>query len=349
MVHLRKCRANSGADSYPATYTGEKAEADMQSPRENELEISVCPLRESDLPAADHIFRLAFGTFLGLEDPLKFGADQDYVRTRWLAEPAAAFGVEVGGELVGSNFATNWGTVGFFGPLTIHPDFWDRGIAKHLLEPTMDLLEKFGSKHLGLFTFAHSPKHLGLYQKFGFWARFLTAIMTKQVEQKGCLSKWTTYSSVHAKEREACLRTCRELTDAIYGGLDVTREINAVDAQKLGDTVLLWDDSKLVDLAACHCGAGTEAGTDACYVKFGAARPGPTVTQNFERLLDACEALAITKGMSQMVAGVNMARHEAYRRMIMRGFRTEMQGVAMQKPNEPGYNNPSVCLIDDWR
>ena len=27
----------------------------------------------------------------------------------------------------------------------------------------------------------HSPKHLGLYQKFGFWPRFLTAIMAKQL------------------------------------------------------------------------------------------------------------------------------------------------------------------------
>ena len=51
----------------------------------------------------------------------------------------------------------------------------------------------------------------------------------------------------------------------------------------------------------------------------------------------------------RLVAGANMGRHSAYRRMIERGFRTEMQGVAMQKPNEPGYNREEIFLIDDWR
>ena len=44
-----------------------------------------------------------------------------------------------------------------------------------------------------------------------------------------------------------------------------------------------------------------------------------------------------------------MARHEAYRRILDRGFRTDLQGVAMHRPNEPGYNRPGVYLIDDWR
>ena len=101
-------------------------------------EITIRLLREEDLPVADRILHLAFGTFLGLPDPLKFMGDADYVRTRWLADPSAVFGAEMAGELVGTNFATRWGSVGFFGPLTIRPDLWDRGIAQQLLRPTMD-------------------------------------------------------------------------------------------------------------------------------------------------------------------------------------------------------------------
>src|SRR6266545_1346692 len=107
-------------------------------------DISIRPLREDDLPEANRIFRLAFGTFLGLPDPMAFFGDADYVRSRWLADPAAAFGAEVGGRLVGSNFVTNWGSVGLFGPLTVHPELWDRGIAKRLLEPTMELFAAWG-------------------------------------------------------------------------------------------------------------------------------------------------------------------------------------------------------------
>ena len=35
--------------------------------------ITVRPLRESDLGAADHIMRTAFGTYLGVPDPTKWG------------------------------------------------------------------------------------------------------------------------------------------------------------------------------------------------------------------------------------------------------------------------------------
>jgi hypothetical protein len=51
--------------------------------------ISIRPLREEDLPVADRLFRLAFGTFLGLPDPMAFAGDAEYVRSRWRADPEA--------------------------------------------------------------------------------------------------------------------------------------------------------------------------------------------------------------------------------------------------------------------
>src|SRR5437763_6601592 len=174
---------------------------EVQPSGTTKLDVSVRPLQENDLSAADHIMRLAFGTFIGLPEPTAFMGDASYVRTRWLADPTAAFAAEVGGELVGSNFATNWGSVGFFGPLTIRPDFWDQGVGKRLMEPIMELFNKWGTKHAGLFTFPHSQKHVGLYQRFGFWPRFLTAIMSKPVENaKGASSAWTRFSEAQMSE-----------------------------------------------------------------------------------------------------------------------------------------------------
>ncbi|HYP26390.1 MAG TPA: GNAT family N-acetyltransferase [Blastocatellia bacterium] len=312
-------------------------------------DISVRPLRERDLSTADHIMRLAFGTFLGLPDPASFMGDASYVRTRWKADPDAAFAAEIDNELVGSNFASNWGSVGFFGPLTIRPDLWDRGVGKRLMEPVMGCFDRWQTRHAGLFTFAHSQKHIGLYQKFGFHPRFLTAIMSKPVGQTGRASAWTKFSDAPAGERAAIMEACRELTDAIYEGLDVGQEIRAVADQQLGDTLLLWNEGKLTGLAVCHMGPGTEAGGGVCYVKFGAARPGADAEQDFDRLLDACEEMASSQSLSRLAAGVNTARQEAYRQMMARGFRNDLLGVAMARPNEEGYNRPGVYLIDDWR
>jgi hypothetical protein len=40
---------------------------------------AVIKLREEDLPEAERIFRLAFGTFIGVPEPETFWADRDYV------------------------------------------------------------------------------------------------------------------------------------------------------------------------------------------------------------------------------------------------------------------------------
>ncbi len=50
-----------------------------------------------------------------------------------------------------------------------------------------------------------------------------------------------------------------------------------------------------------------------------------------------------------MEAGVNLSRSQAYRQMLRRGFRTDIQGVAMHRPDSPGYNRPDVFVVDDWR
>jgi hypothetical protein len=96
-------------------------------------------------------------------------------------------------------------------------------------------------------------------------------------------------------------------------------------------------------------GSASEAGEGCCFIKFGAARQGPGVEERFARLLDACGALTVTFGMPNLLAGVNLARNEAYRQMVSRGFRATRQGVAMHRPNEAGYSRAGVYVLDDWR
>lgn len=312
--------------------------------------VSVRPLVESDLDRADEIFRVAFGTFLGIPEPATFFETADYVRTRWAADPHAAFAATVDGDVVGSNFAANWGSVGYFGPLTVHPDLWDQGIGRRLMDPVMACFDTWQNRHLGLFTFSHSPKHLELYRRYGFWPRFLTAIMKKRVAASAAVPGRVLYSEITAGERPDALRLSRVLTGTVYEGLSLEREITATQAQGLGDTILLkGDDADLDGLAVCHCGAGSEAGEDVCFVKFGAVLPGPGAADRFERLLTACEQLAAEKGLEHLDAGMNLARQDAYRRMIDRGFRTWLQGVTMHSPSEPGYSHPDAYVIDDWR
>jgi GNAT superfamily N-acetyltransferase len=136
----------------------------MLSPVSSTGNIQVRPLRADELGEADQVMRIAFGTFLGLPEPLSFMGDAAYVRPRWHQDPSAAFAAEVDGRLAGTNFAANWGSVGFFGPLSIRPDLWDRKIGQKLMEPVLDCFSRWGTRHAGLFTFSQSANVEGSFR-----------------------------------------------------------------------------------------------------------------------------------------------------------------------------------------
>ena len=313
-----------------------------------ETMLRIRPLEREDLDEAERILRLAFDTFLGLKPPQSNFGDRDLVRTRWRTDPKSAVAAELDGRLVGSNFTTCWGTVSFFGPLSVRPELWNQGIGRRLLESAVTQFAQWQSRHVGLFTFANSPGHAALYQHFDFWPRFVTAIMSK-APVKSADTNFLLYSQATKEEKQTLISRCASITDAIYPGLDVGREIRAVQAQNLGDTLLVLRDSKVAAFAVCHIGAGTEAGSGNCYVKFGAARPGSQVSRDFGQLLKACESLAAARGLRTIRAGVNLGRIESYRCLLEQGFKTEMHGIAMQRANDEGYNRPRIYVLDDWR
>jgi GNAT superfamily N-acetyltransferase len=306
-------------------------------------------MRLEDVDAADRVMRLAFGTIRGLADPGAAFGDAESVRTRYRAAPDCAWCAEDGDEVVGSVFATRWGSFGFFGPLTVHPDRWDGGLGSLLLVPVLQAFERWGVRQAGLFTFADSQKHLGLYQKHGFWPGTLTVVALKETGQ-AAPGTYALASDETGSDPGAVLVAVRGLTDEILPGLDVAQEIAAVLEQGIGDALLLHGEDGLDAVAVCHVGAGSEAGSDTCYVKFAAARPGDGAERRFASLLDACEAFARETASARLVAGVNTGRLQAYRHLLARGFRTQQIGLSMWlRPDAPRFDRPADYVIDDLR
>ena len=308
------------------------------------MDIEVRALDEPDLADADRVFRHAFGTALGADIP----EDTRLMHTRFRAQHTVTLAAYADGELVGSNLAVRWGSVAYFGPLSVAPQLWGRGFGARLVAAAIDVLDGWGATHQGLFTFAQSPQHHRLYQRFGFWPRFLTAIMSRPVTGAEPALGWRL-SAAAARDRPALVAGCAAVTDVILQGLDVRGEIDSVLDQGLGDVVLIGEPDAPRGFAVCHAGPGTEAGRGIAYVKFAAVRPGPSVTDAFAALIAACLGFAAERGAARLTLGVNTARHEAYRHLLAAGFRTDVPGVTMHRPNAPGYDREDVHLLDDWR
>jgi GNAT superfamily N-acetyltransferase len=311
--------------------------------------IQVGALRVDELEEAGRIVRLAFGTFLGLPNPLEFMGDREFVTPRWRARNTKLLAARDNGKLVGSNIATRWGSFAFFGPLTVLPEYWNRGVAQQLLAATMKIFERWGVRHSALFTFPQSPRHVRLYQKFGYWPGSLTALMKRAPAPPAWALVESTevpvlLSSLAKKEQAQAIAACARLTNTFERGLDLGDELRAVVAQRIGEVILIEGRRAQDAFAVCMHGAGSEGGAKTCYVKFAAARS----VERFEHLLDAIDAFALAQG-SEVEAGVSLACKDAFERMRARGYRAVTMGVAMQKPHGDGFNRATAYVLNDWR
>lgn len=311
------------------------------------MDLVVRALTGDDLADSDRINRIAFGTFFGLDDPMKFRGDGDLVNSRFAANPDGAFMGELDGRPVACGFVMDWGSVAVLGPLTVDAEFWGRGIARAMMGPMVDYIDAGGFEFAGLFTHPQSASHIRLYEAFGFWMRRITGVMSKTVDPRAARGDAMLLSAMGEGEAQGALAACRDIAGSVHPGLDLTREIETVRRRGLGDTLVLKRDGETVGFAVCHHGAMTEGSSTRLLVKFAAARDGAEA--DFRALLAACEGLAALRGAAEIVAGANSGRTRAYRVMTEYGFRTVMNGILMMRPDTAGYNREDAFVIDDWR
>jgi hypothetical protein len=158
-----------------------------------------------------------------------------------------------------------------------------------------------------------------------------------------------TYSSLSPKRKAECLEEIRLISNDLYAGLDLSKEVLMLDQMRCGETVLLLAADRPVGFAVCHFGPGSEAENGACYVKFAAVLRGPDAAKNFHDLVQRVEHLMGTVNISKIVAGINTARQGAYEGLLALHFRPFTYGVIMLRPNRPAYDQPDCFVIDDWR
>jgi len=290
---------------------------------------------------------MAFGTEFGLPEPMKFRGDSDVVRVRFGMYPEGCLVAEDNGEVVGFGMSNRWGSVGLLGPICVNPTHWNRGIARELTKRNVDLFDEWGCTAAGLLTNPTNPRHLRLYQTFGFWPRYLTIVMARAPgEPTSVTCENLTETS---RNRETVIDDIRKLSSLAYPGLDMTTEIGAILAHKLGGILFFYEGASLAGYAICHHGAGSEGMSNVLFVKFGLVQQGAAARERFEKLVHHCLAYGAHEGLSKVIIGTNTARHDAYRMLLDLGFRSEFQGVRMHRPMLDIFDTPDAYAIDDWR
>ncbi len=89
--------------------------------------VSIRAMEPADFAEADRVFRLAFGTFFQLADPIQFRGDGSLL-PRWQAYPGGGVVAVHEGRIIGLSFVSDLGSFAMLGPVAVLPEFWRHGI-----------------------------------------------------------------------------------------------------------------------------------------------------------------------------------------------------------------------------
>jgi len=324
--------------------------------------IKVRRVRKGDLARVREVVESAFADFferqLGTRPRQVFGGAQ-YVHHRWLMEPWGCFVAEENdAKIVGAGIAVCWGSVGIFGPVAVLTPYQNQKIAQSLIRAAQGFFDENHVTLQGVVTYPYSPKHLVLYQKFGFKPKALVALTGKSLERREPppapkpargAPQVVRFSAQEERQKKQILGRLRTLTGRLYRGLDLTKEVEIVDGLALGDTLLLQRDRAVLGFAVCHTPGVSEAPQGALYVKFAAIDPARRRPEHFAQLLAACEEFGVNAGCQRIIAPVYTAYWRAYQALLAAGYQMDMLMIRMKRGKHEDYEREEDFVLDDWR
>ncbi len=324
--------------------------------------IKVRRVRKGDLSRIREVVESAFGDFferqLGSRPRQVFGGAQ-YVHHRWLMEPWGCHVAEENeGKIVGASIAVCWGTLGLSGPVAVLTPYQNQNVAQGLLRAAQGFFDENHVLLQGVVTYPYSPKHLVLYQKFGFKPRALVAITAKSLERRESAPptklvrgapEVLRFSTYEESKKKGLLGRLKGLTGKIYRGLDLTKEIEIVDGLALGDTLLLEKDRAVLGFALCHTPGVSEAPQGSLYIKYAAIDPSRRRPEHFAQLLQACEEFGAAAGCQRIIAPVYTGYWRAYQTLLASGYHMDMLMIRMKRGKHDEYEREDDYVLDDWR
>jgi len=196
--------------------------------------IKIRRVRKGDLSKVRDVIEQAFGDFferqVGTRPRQVFGGAQ-YVHHRWLMEPWGCFVAEEGdGKIVGAAVAVMWGSLGLVGPIAVLTNYQNQDIGQQLLTACQEFFDENKATLQGVGTYPYSPKHLVLYQKFGYKPKGLVAIMAKHLDRREMVHATKgakpglgvrRYSSLEETRKKPAMLKFRRITNSIWRGMDV--------------------------------------------------------------------------------------------------------------------------------
>jgi predicted N-acetyltransferase YhbS len=282
-----------------------------------------------DLPAVSSVTSAAFGALPAQasgEAPAEQIVPAPFFGARFTADPGGCFVAvreQDPGRVAGALISLARGTLGWFGPLAVHPDAQRSGIGGKLVAACLDSWRRRGVRLMGLETFRDSPFHVRFYRKMGF--------------RPSCSGIGYRVQLARASMMPAGVRIEGRVPDLsfLYPGLDVSGEAAATARCGTGHVLTTGDGIAIVHLEST-AGMGL--------VPFLAA----ATRDSFERLLGAAEHLSRERGKTSLLTRASSSSWTTMDMLKVRGYQAEGLMMRMKAGENPDYDHTSSYYLDNW-
>ena len=238
------------------------------------------------------------------------------------------------GHIVAFNMVHRSGTEGWMGPLAVRTEFQGAGIGKEIVTRGIEWLKSQRATIIGLETMPRTMDNIGFYSRQGFLPGRLTVTSTLEATYDDSPAKLMSRLSPSA--RDDAVAECRDLVQRMLPGYDYSREILLTGELALGDTVLLYQGTRIIGFALAHTSPLVEGRTRE---ELRVLKLVLEDESRFDNLVHAIADFARRSGTRRLALRLQGEFIEAFKRIIALGghirwtdLRMSLAGFEEQRP-----------------
>lgn len=291
---------------------------------------AVRPMVRDDLPEVASVCNAAFAALRGDSADAAPMFPALLFETRFAADPAGCLVAvdPTSGQVSAALFSVARGTLGWFGPLAVHPEAQRRGLGEELVATYLDTSHQRGVRLMGLEALPASPFHVQFYGKMAFRPSW-TGINFRRslIDAATSMPPDIDIDGILIPD-----------LDFVYEGLHVSAEVAAT--MRCGAGHVLTTDG---GVAILHV-ESTFQPPDAGFVPFCAAENWDA----FSRLVATAEHLSHENGRTSLLMRTSGSSITTLDGLTDLGYRAGAVMVRMKAGADPEYDRKPVFYVDNW-
>jgi len=314
------------------------------------LTVQIRQMKEEDIEEVREVGKRAWSDLYSREFKQNFDVPKRSVRNiRFYLEkePEGCLVAESRGRIVGDIFCHVWGSVGWFGPVEVHPSYQNMGVGKRLIMEGIESMERKGCTVIGLETMPETLKNVTLYSNIGCIPDRMTYLMERPVINRR-LVQLEGVEILHYDDisRDAAESAVRELSACVMKGLDYSNEVRCSMKHRTGETLFMRKNGRIHGFSLIYTYSTSDGSTNAS-VRILVTSPEASGNAEVDMLLKASEQVAFEAGRDRIHVRFYTGNFRIFSMLRDNGYSLRGTNIRMLYRGEVPANH-NICHINSW-